>query len=99
MLVITVTFEIDDAHLDAFRRAVLANAAKSMADEPGCRLFDVAEHPDKPEFFLYELYDDDAAFDAHRASPHFRQFDAETAAWVKVKRVTRFRRLGPATHL
>ena len=37
--------------------------------------------------FLYEIYDDRAAFDAHLASPHFRAFDAEVGPWVQDKQV------------
>ncbi|MGI9463684.1 MAG: putative quinol monooxygenase, partial [Aestuariivirgaceae bacterium] len=43
-----------------------------------CRRFDVCTDPDRPErVFLYEIYDDRAAFDAHLASDHFKAFDAE----------------------
>ena len=37
--------------------------------------------------FLYELYDDAAAFDAHRGMPHYRRFDAGTAAMIASKDV------------
>jgi quinol monooxygenase YgiN len=33
-------------------------------------------------FFLYELYDDQAAIAAHLLSPHFLEFDALTRDWV-----------------
>ena len=40
--------------------------------EPGCRQFFVSRSEDNPDrFFLYEEYDDEAAFDAHRETPHF----------------------------
>jgi len=46
-----------------------------------CRQFDVcvsASHSNG--VFLYEVYDSKAAFDAHLASAHFRQFTESTAA-------------------
>lgn len=43
--------------------------------EPGCRFYLVHRAADDPRrFFLYEQYDDQAALDAHRASPHFQEF-------------------------
>ena len=40
--------------------------------EPGCRQFFVSRSEDNPDrFFLYEEYDDEAAFDAHLETPHF----------------------------
>jgi quinol monooxygenase YgiN len=48
--------------------------------EPGCRRFDVVRQAANPYHYLfYELYDDDAAFAAHRATPHFARW-RETAA-------------------
>jgi quinol monooxygenase YgiN len=41
-----------------------------LADEPGCSRFDVLVDPKVPtKFTLYEIYDDEAAFDAHRKIP------------------------------
>jgi quinol monooxygenase YgiN len=45
--------------------------------EPGCRIWIAHRAPDDTRrFFLYELYDDDAALAAHRASPHFGVYAA-----------------------
>jgi quinol monooxygenase YgiN len=42
--------------------------------EPGCLGYTVHLHNERPrEFFLYEVYKDQAALDAHRAAPHFQQ--------------------------
>lgn len=70
----------------AFLSALRENAAKSLRDEPGCRRFDVCTDPDDPAlFFLYELYDDARAFAAHKATPHFRDFDALVRDWTAGK--------------
>ena len=40
--------------------------------EPGCRMYQAHRSlADPRRFFLYEQYVDQAAVDAHRASPHF----------------------------
>ena len=43
-------------------------------NEPGCLMFVVHTHNERPrEFFIYEQYRDQAALDAHRATPHFQK--------------------------
>ena len=40
--------------------------------EPGCVMYQVHKHKtDSRRFFIYEQYKDDAALEAHRATPHF----------------------------
>ena len=63
-----------------------------MLREPGCRRFDVllpAQGSDR--VLLYEIYDDEAAFEAHCASPHFLWFDAAAGPLVAAKLVERHR--------
>jgi quinol monooxygenase YgiN len=47
------------------------------------------------EVFLYELYDDRAAFDAHLATPHFKAFAAATDAMIATRRIATWRRAAP----
>jgi (4S)-4-hydroxy-5-phosphonooxypentane-2,3-dione isomerase len=94
MLAIVVEFRIKPAHAQAFHQAIVDNARLSLETEAGCHRFDVCRDPgDATLFFLYELYDDEAAFQAHLASPHFRQMDAATAGWVDHKSVRRLQRV------
>lgn len=87
---LTVTFTLHAGRLAEFLPLMQANARQSLQDEPGCRVFDVALPLDGPPdtVFLWEIYADRPAFDAHLASPHFRAFDAATTALVKAKTVT-----------
>jgi quinol monooxygenase YgiN len=42
--------------------------------EPGCRFYQTHQSTTDPlKFFLYEQYDDQAALDFHRATPHFAE--------------------------
>lgn len=91
--VILARFQLVPGAWDAFLAAVRRNAGASVADEPGCRRFDVLT-PDSGtagEVVLYEIYDDAAAFDAHLRTPHFAAFRAATAALVQASTVERFR--------
>jgi len=91
--VVTVAFRVKPEFRGAFRDAIVENASASVAREPGCSLFDVCEKADGSEVFLYEIYDDEAAFKAHLATDHFKRFDAQAAPWVLDKRVLTYNRL------
>ncbi|MGC6453580.1 MAG: putative quinol monooxygenase [Candidatus Puniceispirillaceae bacterium] len=96
MYVIIVDFEIEDGTLGPFLALMTENAAASLRDEPGCRQFDVCQDPDNPgQIFLYELYDDRAAFEAHLGMPHFKSFDAATKDMIRSKTVRAYTRLAP----
>jgi len=93
--VVTVVFEAKPEHAEAFRAAMLANAKVSRETEPGCRQFDVCVEAGTGRVFLYELYDDRAAFEAHLASAHFKAFDAQVRDWVARKDVRSYERIAP----
>lgn len=68
-----------------------ANARASARDEPGCRRFDVLEPAgDADSIFLYEIYDDRAAFAEHVRSAHFAEFQVATADLVAEKVVVEY---------
>jgi quinol monooxygenase YgiN len=95
MYVVTVTFEVHADQVDAFRPLMLKQAETSVSQEPGCQQFDVATDPQRPTvFYLYELYTDRAAFDAHLASSHFVSFDAAVQPMLTGKTVQTFDRIG-----
>ena len=94
MYVIIVDFEIKPDHLADFLPLMQENAAMSVRDEPGCHQFDVCRDPDAPHrIFLYETYDDRAAFEAHLASSHFGKFDTATTEMIVSKEVRALQRI------
>ncbi|MEL7000927.1 MAG: putative quinol monooxygenase [Pseudomonadota bacterium] len=87
MYLVTVIFTAAKDKAEAFAARVQQQATDSLT-EPGCRRFDVWTDPADPaRTFLYEIYDDRAAFDAHLESAHFKAFDAEVASWIIDKQV------------
>ncbi len=71
--------EIDPAHLDRYLEIVKEEMAISVRDEPGVlALYAVADNnkPNRVRFF--EMYTDDAAYELHRQSPHFRKYFEST---------------------
>lgn len=86
--VVVVKLTIAPEHRREFMPLMLANAAASLADEPGCRQFDVCVSSDDGDsLLLYEVYDNAGAFQAHLGSPHFRTFDQKSASMLLQKRV------------
>jgi (4S)-4-hydroxy-5-phosphonooxypentane-2,3-dione isomerase len=64
------------------------NAAASRRLEKGCRRFDVCVPRDgSPRVFLYEIYDDEAAFKAHQETPHFKSFIAASDPYIQERRI------------
>ncbi len=75
--VLQVDIRIKPENVDAFMSKVLANAAAART-EPGCRTFDVCIDPaDRTHLMLYEVYDDEAAFQQHQQGDAFKQYLAE----------------------
>ena len=72
MIALVVTLDVHLEHLQQFLDAIKENANRTFSDEAGCRYFDVAQDTSNPTHFIfYELYDDEAAIEAHRRTAHF----------------------------
>jgi (4S)-4-hydroxy-5-phosphonooxypentane-2,3-dione isomerase len=92
--VIVVDFKIKPERLAEFMPLMLENARASRETEPGCRVFDVCvDRKQETSVYLYEIYDDRAAFDAHLESAHFKSFDAAVAPMIAAKVVRTLQKL------
>lgn len=86
--VITVDFLLERESRESFLARVRENAVLSLCREKGCRRFDVCVPRDGPaHVFLYEIYDDEAAFKLHLETPHFKSFAAATASMVRDRKI------------
>lgn len=91
MYVVTVDFHITPEHAQDFQREMLINARSSVEKEPGCQRFDVTiDAQDPAHFFLFEVYDDEAAFQRHMTMPHFHTVNVATASWIVSKTIAIF---------
>ena len=82
MIGLIVTINIKPEHKDAFMASLEGDGRGSNNDEPGCLQFDVLQDTeDANRIFLYEIYRDDAALEAHRAAPHFLKWLEEVKDW------------------
>ncbi|MES2708357.1 MAG: putative quinol monooxygenase [Verrucomicrobiota bacterium] len=75
MTSLIVTIEANPDRVEDFLRFISEAARDARTKEPGCRRFEVTRLTDRPNVFtLAELYDDMAALEAHRLTPHFQLF-------------------------
>jgi autoinducer 2-degrading protein len=75
--VLVVNIRIKPENVDAFMKK-LADNGREARKEPGCRQFEVLVDPkDRAKILLFEVYDDEKAFEAHQATPHFKKYLAE----------------------
>jgi (4S)-4-hydroxy-5-phosphonooxypentane-2,3-dione isomerase len=85
---VTVDFFLHPGTMGRFLPLMLDNAEKSRTLEPGCHRFDVLlPAGESDRVFLYEIYQDEAAFQAHLKTTHFLEFDAATRACIKDRKI------------
>jgi (4S)-4-hydroxy-5-phosphonooxypentane-2,3-dione isomerase len=74
--VVSVDFGTAPENFDRFKQIMNENAKASVSNEAGCREFNVYEVPTSPNhLFLFEVYDDEAAFQQHVNSDHYKHFN------------------------
>ena len=74
MLILAVHVTIKTGHEDAVLDPLL-KLQEETRREPGCIFYVVQRSRENPRHYLiYEQYKDAAALDAHRNSPHFKQY-------------------------
>ena len=82
MYVIIAAIQIKEGFKEQYIKGLIENAKGAVNDEPGCLRFDLIQDAnDSNKVWLYEVYKDEAAFQAHTQSPHFLKARAASADW------------------
>ncbi|MFH5776707.1 antibiotic biosynthesis monooxygenase [Paracoccus sp. NGMCC 1.201697] len=90
MLIQLVQIEVHPGKRDAFVEAFRLNW-EGARTEPGCIRFDLLCDPeDENSFSVYEMFEDEAALDAHRATDHYRRCVALIDPLMAGRRSKRF---------
>jgi autoinducer 2-degrading protein len=75
MYAIWVSVKVKPEKLDQFLSVIEDDSICSVRDEPGCVRFDVLKDEDNPGwYYFYEVYQDEAAFQAHTQTPHLARW-------------------------
>ena len=82
MYVIIAPLQIKEGYKEQFVNGIMEDASGAVHDELGCLRFDVIQDVnDDNRIWVYEVYKDEAAFQAHTQTPHFLKFRDESADW------------------
>ena len=75
--------DIVPGEIDHYLAALKENAAAAVKQEPGCHTFDITvSQADPNHVFIFEVYDNAAALQAHRTTDHFKKGVATTKDMV-----------------
>ncbi len=82
MFSIFVTINVQPERVEEFTEASFGDARGSVRDELGCFRFEINQDPEVPSrFYLYEVYRDEAGFQAHLEAPHFLKWRDTVRPW------------------
>ncbi len=75
--------QIDPSQLDAYLAIVKKEMEASIAVEPGVlAIYAVADKSDPTKLTFFEMYVDEAAYLAHRETPHFKEYVEGTKSMI-----------------
>ena len=78
-----VDIDVVPGQIDNFLAALKENGAAAVKQEPGCHEFNITvSQKDPNHVFIFEVYDNAAALDAHRQTDHFKKAAAVTKEMV-----------------
>ena len=97
MLAMWVKVRVKPELRQRFLAAIEVDALGSERDEPGCLRFNVLqdEH-DENVYYFYEVYENQAALEAHRTMPHYAVWRAASDTLDGPTEATRCQTVFPA---
>jgi quinol monooxygenase YgiN len=94
MLALIAKLNVAAGKEEDFEKVMLELVAGVRANEPGNKLYTLTKS-DKGEYFVLELYDDEAALRAHGQSAHFKAAGAKFAGLMSGRaEITRLKVVG-----
>jgi len=90
LTVVAVDIDVVPGQIDNYLAAIKENAAASVK-EPGCHEFNISVSDKDPNHvLLFEVYDNPAALEAHRATDHFKKYAATVKDLVAKRELRMF---------
>jgi quinol monooxygenase YgiN len=87
LFIAAVEYDIVPGQVDNFLAALKENGAESVK-EPGCHELDIAvSQKDPNHVFIFEVYENAAAAEAHTATEHFKKYKAATTGMAAKREV------------
>ena len=83
MTALVVKIQMKAEFRDQFIKEMLADAVGSEMIEPGCLMFNIVNDAADPNIlYLFEVYKDADAIEAHKKMPHFVKWLETTENWL-----------------
>jgi quinol monooxygenase YgiN len=80
--------DIDPAQLEPYKAAVKEEMETSVRVEPGVlAIYAVAEKDNPSKLRFFEMYADEAAYNSHRESAHFKKYVSITRDMIKSRKL------------
>ena len=84
MYIVIAPIQVKKGFKEQFVEEMIADGKGSVTNEPGCLRFDIVQDTHDPDrIWLYEVYRDEAAFEAHKQTPHFIRWRDTTKDWTE----------------
>jgi autoinducer 2-degrading protein len=97
MLAMWVTVRVKPDQRQRFLEAIEVDALGSERDERGCLRFNVLQDErDENVYYFFEVYEDQAALEAHRTMPHYAVWRAAADTLDGPTEATRSQTVFPA---
>ena len=89
MYAIFVSVKIKPDKLDQFLSVIEDDSICSVRDEPACVRFDVLQDQSDPlQYYFFEVYHDEAGFEAHTRTPHLARWREAAKECVEEQKPT-----------
>jgi len=80
---LVVKIQMKAEYREQFLKEMWADAIGSEKKEPGCMMFNITQDNADPNIlYLFEVYKDDKAVEAHKKMPHFTKWLETTKNWL-----------------
>jgi len=80
---LVVKIHMKAEYREQFIKEMWADAIGSEKNEPGCLMFNIVNDKADPNIlYLFEVYKDDKAVEAHKKMPHFVKWLETTKNWL-----------------
>ena len=81
-----VPVEVKPEYNDQFKAIIMAEMAQSLKVEDGVIAMNAATEKENPnKWVFFEIYANDAAYEHHRETPHFKDYIKQTGEMLKDK--------------
>ena len=82
MIAVVATIKTKPGQGAEFEAVARELAAKVNAEEPGCKLYQLCKAAEPDTYVFMERYVDQAAIEAHRVTPHFKDLGRKMGAFM-----------------